>query len=149
VTTTVCPIFAQQKTNDVKLKCCYNYNWLVMTTCTKLVIQLEEFVVPHPSITVRPMQREKSCMETSKLFIHNCSVCVGVRVRACVRVCVRASAHALVCWTFRFFGMIHHHPFPCLPSFYQTKLTNERRKRMWLGRLLSPKNCLPTYIANV
>jgi hypothetical protein len=26
VTTTVCPIFAQQKTNDVKLKCCYNYN---------------------------------------------------------------------------------------------------------------------------
>ena len=68
-----------------------------MTTCTKLVIQLEEFVVPHPCTTVRPMQDEKSCMETSKLFIHNCSVCVGVCVRACVRVCVRASAHALVC----------------------------------------------------
>ena len=46
-------------------------------------------------------------------------------------------------------AMIHHHPSPCLPSVYQTKLKNESRRIMGLGRLYSQKNWLPTYIANV
>ena len=98
----------------VKLK---GYWQLKVTTCTTLVIQLEECVVPHTNTTDRLMQDGKSCMKTSKLFIHNYNVCVHayvyvcvhVRVRACVRVCVRASAHALVCGTFNnLIGHLQH-----------------------------------------
>ena len=69
----------------VKLKC---YWQLKLTTCTTLVIQLEECVVPHTNTTDRLMQDGKSCMKTRKLFLHNYSVCMHAYVCACVRVCV-------------------------------------------------------------
>ena len=132
----------------VKWKC-YWQLWLII--CTALVIQLEEFVVPHASTTVRlgtVRQGEKSCMKSRKLFILNYSVYMCVFLFVCV--CTPVRTCACVRWIFILFGMIHHCPMHGLSSMYQTKtLQNESRRIMGLGRLLSPNNFLPIYIANV
>ena len=146
VTTMVCPISTQQKTNRMKWKCC----WVLTIT----IVYLHKSSYPAKIIRCATCNYNGQAYATwtimhgSKQTTCVC-VCVRACVRACVCVCVRASAHALVCSTFMLFRMIHHRSIPCLSTVYQTKLKNESRRIMGLGRLLSPNNWLPTYITNV